>query len=181
MTQLPVSSLQKFASLSGDLLSNRKPPTNLITSMGGLLFSHLQDQFMILDWSPLLPIALAKGSTSAIPKDGNSVVLTLKQTCDALTEWLVPIAARIVPCALREMYLLLIERTQGPCFQALQGNYAIAASFRSLLASLPLTTIGSCRKSSDVCKSGKHTRLFPEEVRTNISVCGSPQIAFFGV
>jgi len=124
MVQLPVLTMQKFASLSGDLLSERKPPTGLITSIGGLVFSHLQDQVMILRWSPLFSIISKKDSTLVHQSSGNyeHVVLTLKQTINALTGWLVPIVARIVPCTLLHMHSHLVERAQEPCFLELQGD-----------------------------------------------------------
>ncbi|KAF8431998.1 hypothetical protein BGX38DRAFT_1277007 [Terfezia claveryi] len=149
MAQLPALTIQKFASLSGDLLSERKPSTNLITSLGGLVFSHLQDQVMILKWSPLFSIVSKKDSTQAHQNSGSyeHFVLTLKQTIAALTEWLVPIAARIVPCTLLRMHTLLIVHAQDPCFLALQGL---------------------CRKQPDLCNHGVHTKLPSDEIQTNI-------------
>ncbi|RPB27817.1 P-loop containing nucleoside triphosphate hydrolase protein [Terfezia boudieri ATCC MYA-4762] len=139
MAQLPALTIQKFASLAGDLLSERKPSTKLITSIGGLVFSHLEDQVMILNWSPLFSILSKKDSNKAHQNSDSykHVVLTLKQAIVALTEWLVPIVARIVPCTLLGMHSLLVEHAQGPCFLALQGICSMAYAENSQICVSP--------------------------------------------
>ena len=124
MAQLPIPTIQQFASLSGDLLSSKKPPTDLVTSIGGLMFSHLQDQVMILKWSPLFSIVSGKDSAPVHQNGGHYeyVVLTLQETFDALSGWLVPVVAQIVPRILVHMHALLVERSQEPCIVELQGN-----------------------------------------------------------
>ena len=172
MAQLPALTIQKFASLTSDLLSERKPPIHLITSPGGLVFSHPQDQVIILRWSPLFSMVFKKDPAPVHQNSGNYeyVVLTLRQTMGALTGWLVPIVACIVLCTLQHMHSLLVP---DPCFLALQGN----CSFFDIHFGggfLRLTITGLCRKQPDLRSSGRHTKLPPEEIRTNFSMCAFP-------
>lgn len=117
--QLPVATMQKFTTISGELRTKRAPlPTSLITSIGGLELSHLENQVMILRWSPLFPTVSARYTLIAHKRNCSHVVLTREQAHDAFTEWLSTIVTRILPWAL----LSLVE-TQRLCFLGLQGDY----------------------------------------------------------
>jgi len=118
MSQLPVATMQKFTTIAGQLLSKKAPlPTSLITSIGGVVISHLEDQVMILRWSPLFPTVSNENTSTAHKQNCGHVILTREQAYDAFTEWLITIVTRIIPCAL----LSLVE-TQPLCFLALQGD-----------------------------------------------------------
>ena len=171
MNQIPVATMQKFVSIAGDLLSRRIPPATLVAGIGVLVFSHLEGHAVVLPWSPLFPMAAVPGSQ---PQDGSHVILTREQTYEYLTKWLVTIVARVIPCTLRQLRSLLVE-TQGLCFRALQGNCLTYYLRPIAFWYIPLTIPGSCRISNRLpCKSGRHTRLPPEELRTYIFVrtCG---------
>jgi len=131
VNQFPVAIIQKFASIAGDLLSRRIPPATLVASVGVLVFSHLGGRAVVLSWSPLFPMAAAPGNQ---PQDDSHIILTREQVYEYLTEWLVTIVARVIPCTLRQLRSLLVE-TQELCFRALQGNcftYYLT-SYRSLV------------------------------------------------
>lgn len=112
------------------------------------MFSHLQDQVMIFKWSPLFSIVSKIDSTLVHQNSGNyeHVVLTQKQTIHALTEWLVPIVASIVPYTLVHMHSI-IECAQGPCFLELQGNCSTVAN-SSFVPSFFMTDNGNYRPMS---------------------------------
>jgi len=97
------------------VLSGRIPPATLVAGIGVLVFSHPEGRAIVLPWSPLFPKAAVSGN------HGSHVILTREQAYEYLTEWLVTIVARVIPCTLRHLRSLLVE-TQELCFQALQGN-----------------------------------------------------------
>ncbi|KAF8416944.1 hypothetical protein EV426DRAFT_624835 [Tirmania nivea] len=147
--QLPVATMQKYATIAEDLLSKKVPlPAGLIASIGGIMFSHLEDQIMILHWSPLFPSESAKNTSTGHQQNCSHAILKREQAYHSLTEWLITIAARIIPYALLQMHSLLVE-TRRLCFLGLQG---------------------SCpNPNNSCCKSCRHTRLGPKELRTEIA------------
>lgn len=124
ITQLPVAAMSRLAAVAGDLLAKKPPPANLFACAGALIFSHLPDQVMVFDWSPLR-------RTSESPEPGQQpqsncdghIIVPIEQAQHDLTAWLIPTVARVVPEVLRRTRdLFKFGRVVSPCFLAIQGS-----------------------------------------------------------
>jgi len=120
LTQLPLPAMNRFAIIAGDLLAKKPPSATLFACAGALVFPHLPDQVMVLNWSPLLRRSTNPGQQPQTNCDGH-MILPMEQAQHDLTAWLIPIVARAVPEVLRGI-CVLFDRVQSPCFFALQGN-----------------------------------------------------------
>lgn len=120
LAQLPVSAMSRFAFVAGDLLAKKQPSATLLACAGALVFSHLPDQVMVFNWSPLCRTHADPGHQPQ-SNCNDHMIVPLEQAQQDLTAWLIPIVARVVPLGLKGVPILF-DRVESPCFFALQGN-----------------------------------------------------------
>ncbi|KAF8460716.1 hypothetical protein BDZ91DRAFT_738462 [Kalaharituber pfeilii] len=142
--ELPVATLSRFAILAGDLLAKAALPPTLLTGIGALLIPNLQNEAIVLNWSPLFPLLSSAASNSTELHTEGYIGTTLVRVQETFSGWLISLVAPTVTSVLTRLREL--KKEKSPCFQFLQGE---------------------CRRYGTECKF-RHTKLLPDEVRANI-------------
>ncbi|KAF8460717.1 hypothetical protein BDZ91DRAFT_798572 [Kalaharituber pfeilii] len=142
--ELPVATLSRFAILAGDLLAKAALPPTLLAGIGALLIPNLQNEAIVLNWSPLFPrLSLAASNSTELHTEGY-IGTTLVRVQETFSDWLISLVAPTVTSVLTRLREL--KKEKSPCFQFLQGE---------------------CHRYGMECKF-RHTKLLPDEVRANI-------------
>ncbi|KAF8460724.1 hypothetical protein BDZ91DRAFT_851386 [Kalaharituber pfeilii] len=142
--ELPVATLSRFAILAADLLAKTALPPTLLAGIGALLIPNLQNEAIVLNWSPLFPRLHSAASNSTELHTEGYIGTTLVRVQETFSDWLISLVAPTVTSVLTRLREL--KKEKPPCFQFLQGE--------------------CCRYGTE-CKF-RHTKLLPDEVRANI-------------
>ncbi|KAF8462270.1 hypothetical protein BDZ91DRAFT_734784 [Kalaharituber pfeilii] len=122
--EVPIAALSKIATISGDMLGNKPPPTSLLTCVGALLLAPDLDadpskEVIVFSWSPLLPSTVQGNSSATLQRQ--HVFMNTQQVFVSFKSWLMRLVTRIIPIALKQLHAVVNGR-KDPCFRFLQSG-----------------------------------------------------------